>query len=220
MSLTLPLTDQPTPTPCLLEARNLCFSFGAQPLLQGIHWCIPPGLSAITGDESSGKTTLLRLLAGELQATAGAVLWGSASAAPGGNVGGPPVFWVDPRSDAWDAMPVRDYLGQARHRHATLNAGLLGELFDALHLTDHLDKRFAMLSTGSRRKVFLATAFASGAAVTLLDMPFAALDGASIRVVHALLAEAAEHPHRAWVVADYVPPPDLPLAAHCHLPGP
>ena len=36
--------------------------------------------------------------------------------------------------------------------------------------------RSAPLSAGTRRKVWLAGAFASGAAVTLLDEPFAALD--------------------------------------------
>jgi ABC-type Mn2+/Zn2+ transport system ATPase subunit len=69
-----------------------------------------------------------------------------------------------------------------------------------------------MLSTGTKRKVWLAAAFASGAAVTLLDEPFAALDKTSIGLVIALLQEAAQHPTRAWVVADYAPPQGVALA--------
>ena len=76
-----------------------------------------------------------------------------------------------------------------------------------------------MLSTGSRRKVWLAAAFASGAALTLLDQPFAALDKVSMGVITELLQEAAGHPERAWVVADYVAPPGVPLAGQAQLGG-
>jgi len=55
--------------------------------------------------------------------------------------------------------------------------------------------------------------FAAQAPVTLLDQPFAALDGPSVRCVRELLQEAAEHSTRAWVVADHEAPPGLRLAA-------
>jgi len=63
-----------------------------------------------------------------------------------------------------------------------------------------------MLSAGSRRKVLLAAAFASGAALTLLDMPFAALDASACRTLREVLADCADHPRRAFVVADYMAP--------------
>jgi energy-coupling factor transporter ATP-binding protein EcfA2 len=75
-----------------------------------------------------------------------------------------------------------------------------------------------MLSTGSKRKVWLAGAFASGATVTLLDEPFAALDKASIGFVMELLEEAAHHPKRAWVLAHHEAPGAVPLAAIIEVP--
>ena len=69
-----------------------------------------------------------------------------------------------------------------------------------------------MLSTGSKRKVWLAAACASGAPLTLLDEPFAALDKTSIRCLLGVLGDAAAQPQRAWVLADYVAPPGVPLA--------
>jgi ABC-type multidrug transport system ATPase subunit len=63
-------------------------------------------------------------------------------------------------------------------------------LVTALQLTPHLDKRLNMLSTGSRRKVGLVAALASGATVTLLDQPFVSLDASSIQTP-ALLTLAA-----------------------------
>lgn len=84
---------------------------------------------------------------------------------------------------------------------------------EAFALAPHLPKSIYMLSTGTKRKVFLAAAFASGAAVTLLDEPLAALDKTSITLVLDVLQEASHHISRAWVVADYVAPRGVVLAA-------
>jgi energy-coupling factor transporter ATP-binding protein EcfA2 len=98
-------------------------------------------------------------------------------------------------------------------RYPDWDEPLLDELIAGLSLTPHVEKPMYMLSTGSKRKVWLAAAFASGAAVTLLDEPFAALDKASIGLVLELLQDAADHPARAWVVADYEAPAQVPLVA-------
>ena len=87
------------------------------------------------------------------------------------------------------------------------------ELAQALDLHAHRHNRLNMLSTGRRRKVMVIAALASGATVTLLDQPFGGLDLASIRVIKDFLREAAEHTHRAWLVADYQAPRDIPLAS-------
>ena len=68
-----------------------------------------------------------------------------------------------------------------------------------------------------RRKVMLVAALASGATVTLLDQPFTALDLGSIAIIQEFLHEAAEHPRRAWIVADYTTPSDMPLASVLNL---
>ena len=77
-----------------------------------------------------------------------------------------------------------------------------------------------MLSAGSRRKALLAAALASGAALTLLDLPFAALDGAASRVLREVLQDCAEHPTRAFVLADYSVPAGVEAAAELNLDSP
>ncbi|HLO92775.1 MAG TPA: ABC transporter, partial [Burkholderiaceae bacterium] len=73
----------------------------------------------------------------------------------------------------------------------------------------HLGKQMHMLSAGSRRKLGLLAAAASGADLVLLDMPFAALDGASRRVLLEVLEDAAVQREQLWVLADYAAPAGL-----------
>ncbi len=173
--------------------HQLTFSWGA-----GVH--------AVCGDEGTGKTTLLRLLAGDVQPTQGTVL------APEGGV-----FWTDLQVAEYDAVTVQACWDALRVRYPHWNEALLHDLADELDMTRHLEKRLNMLSAGSRRKVMVLAALASGATVTLLDQPFVALDQASIGVIHDFLSEAADHPTRAWIVADYEAPHGLPLASVLNL---
>jgi ABC-type multidrug transport system ATPase subunit len=166
----------------------------------------PAGVSWICGDEGTGKTTLLRLLAGHAQPTAGSV-----TVSEGG------VFWIDLQDPAHDTTTVQACWDGLRTRYPHWSDALQDDLTHALDMHAHRHKRLNMLSTGSRRKVMVIAALASGATVTLLDQPFGGLDLASIRVIKDFLREASEHAQRAWLVADYEAPRDLPLSSVLNL---
>lgn len=200
-------------TAAVLQAQGLSFHYPQRALFTDWSARIPPGVSLVRGGDGCGKTTLLRLLAGELTAAAGQLQLGEVRMDEQPGAYRQQVFWVDPRSDAFDQMTALDYFKSLHHLHPGFDEQLLAELIEGLSLAPHLDKSLYMLSTGSKRKVWLAAAFASGAALTLLDQPFAALDKASLDFVMALLKEAADHPARAWVIAHYEAPRDAPLAA-------
>lgn len=169
-----------------------------------LSFALRPGLSLVRGGEQRGKTSLLRLIA------AAAVAQGQSCC------------FENPADPAHDDLVARTWLTQrqppssADKGLATLAAGLI----EAFGLAEHLDKPLYMLSTGSRRKVGLVAAAASGARLTLLDTPYAALDARSGRLLSELLAEAAANRQRAWVIADYELPAglaSLPLAASIEL---
>jgi energy-coupling factor transporter ATP-binding protein EcfA2 len=83
---------------------------------------------------------------------------------------------------------------------------------EGLALNAHLEKSLFMLSTGTRRKLWLTAALAGNAELVLLDMPYAALDAASCRALNALLTEKAAQALQAWVIADYTLPEGLSQA--------
>lgn len=190
----------------VLEARGLAFGWPGHGLFQGLDITISPGVSLVTGADGCGKSALLRLLAGDLPAQAGAVAINGRPREP------TQVFWIDPKTEAHDAISATTYLLGVRRRYPAFNGETLTDLLTGFSLAPHLDKPLHMLSAGSRRKVWLSAAFSTGCPVTLIDQPFAALDGPSIRLLRALLQEAAQHPSRAWVLADHEAPAGVPLA--------
>ena len=204
------LTMSPPP---VLQFDGLHFSYPQHALFTDLSASIPPGVTLVRGGDGSGKTTLLRLLAGALPADAGQLHIQGVSLARQPLAYKQQVFWADPRSDAFEQISPLAYVESVRPQYPRFDALLLAHLVEGLSLAPFMDKPLYMLSTGSKRKVWLAAAFASGAAVTLLDDPFAALDKTSIRFILELLEDAADHPSRAWVVAAYEAPGKVPLAA-------
>lgn len=173
---------------------------------------LPPGVTWVGGGEGRGKSSVLRLLAGDLRVPGAVLQLGDASLPAQAAAYARQVFWMDPRTTAHDAIPARQFLDATAARYPQWDTALQAHLVDALGLAPHIDKPLYMHSTGSKRKVWLTAALASGATLTLLDEPFAALDKASIRSILALLEDAAQHTQRVWVVADYEAPPGVALA--------
>ena len=191
----------------LARVRNLHFSYGSSPIFAGLNLSIHPGLALLFGAESCGKTSLLRLLAGVLAAQKGGVEWlWLDPAQPSGQAPAPSVYWMDPRDAQHDAISARAYFDLLRARHADFSPPDLDALVQDLGLAEQLDKPLFMLSTGSKRKVWLAGAFASRCHLTLLDEPFAALDQRSIAHVKAWLNRAAQDTQRACVMTGYEAP--------------
>jgi len=207
-------TPQPSGTKLvLLQADGLHFSTPQRALFDNWSVRVKPGVTLVRGGDGCGKTTLLRLLAGELAAAAGQLQVNGIDLARHPVAYRQQVFWFDPRSDACDQMTARDYFASRPDIHPGFDPQALASLVDGWSLAPHMDKRLYMLSTGSRRKVWLAAAFASNAAVTLLDDPFAALDSASIGFLMTLLEQAASDRARAWILAHYEAPGGVALAA-------
>ena len=205
----------------VLQVEGLCFAYPQRPLFNGFSARVPGGVCLVLGGDGSGKTTLLRLLAGELAAQAGMLQINGVALADQPGAYRDQVFWVDARSVAHDQITALQYFALQRLRYpGFLPAGSVGmaDLVAGLSLAEHLEKPLYMLSTGSKRKVWLAAAFAAGAAVTLLDDPFAALDKPSMAFVSRWLAGVATDPGRSWIVANYELLAGVPLAKLIELP--
>ena len=212
------------PETTVLKAKGLVFSHSpaaSPPLFDHLSFLIPSGVTWLGGGEGSGKTTLLRLLAGVLPENAlqGQLEFHDVSLAQDPSAYRRQVAWLDPRDDVRDAHTARAIFVDMPAHHAGWNPDALQAHMAGLSLAPHLDKALYMMSSGTRRKVLIAAALAANAPLTLLDQPFMALDRPSIEYLLQVLQHASRHTGRAWVIADYEAPADVPLASVIALGG-
>ena len=204
------LTSSQTSQP-VLEVFGLSGGPGDQTLFTAFDLHLPAGVSSLLGDEGTGKTSLMRLLSGDLPATSGLIRVGGATK-PLPLPQASAVFWIDLRLPHHDALTAVQYWASLRPSLPNWSDEIEHAMVHALQLGPHLHKTLDMLSTGSRRKVGLIASLACGATVTLLDQPFVSLDKPSIRHIQDFLSQARCAPDRAWLIADYESPDDITLA--------
>lgn len=205
--------------PSLLEIQNLRFAYPDQPALAD-RWSasIGEGVTLLYGDTGSGKSTLLRVLAGQQPASAGQLRAAGVALDAEPAAYRRQVFFCEPASEAFDALSVQACTALLGEGDAGFDRAEWQRLVDAFSLTPHLEKQMFMLSTGSRRKVGLAAALASGRPVVLLDDPVGALDARSIHGLWQAIERRVAQPGRAVVVASSERVTEVPLAACIELP--
>jgi ABC-type multidrug transport system ATPase subunit len=153
---------------------------GRLEVLAGVDLELVPGRPvAVVGGNGTGKSTLLRIVAGCTAPTAGTVSGRPRVVGflPGG-------FPASPR------MPVRAYLRHLAALHGVRAADAARDadsLLDALRFTGDLDAPVARLSTGNAQKVGLAQALTCRAELLVLDEPWSNLDASAAAALDARL---------------------------------
>lgn len=178
--------------------EGISASLGGRPVLEKASLAVRPGLrTALVGPNGGGKTTLIRILVGALEAEAGRVVFVDEA---GREVPRPRIGYLSQRSTLSPLAPVsgldlvalsldpRPGLGrrravQAEARAALLRAGLPEEV---------LKRPVGKLSGGQRQRVLLARALAGAPALLVLDEPDTALDARGLMTLRRVIAEEAE----------------------------
>jgi ABC-type multidrug transport system ATPase subunit len=208
----------PPASASILDVNDLSFAYPGQPPIAS-KWSasVGAGVTLLFGDDGSGKSTVLRVLAAK-QPAGGRLTLAGARLDVKPDIYKRNVFFVDSETDAFDEVTAEEFMLTLKAGDAHFSETSWQALVDGFALAPHLGKRMYTLSTGSRRKVWLAAALASGRALTLLDEPTAALDSASIRFLWRALAEIAEERTRAIVIASAARIDSVPLSGSIELP--
>jgi ABC-type multidrug transport system ATPase subunit len=181
----------------MLEIRDLVKIYpGPVAALQGIGLDIPAGMFGLLGPNGSGKTPLMRILAGLLEPSSGSVRLDGVDV-----VGRPELVW--PRlghlPQYFGFYP--NLTGEAMLLHMLRLKGvaapgglptLCAELLDRVNLTFAARRKVKTYSGGMRQRLGIAQAIAGDPLLLIVDEPTAGLDPEErIRFYH-LLAELAE----------------------------
>jgi ATP-binding cassette subfamily F protein uup len=170
----------------VFEAQDVTHTFGAAPIIRDFSTRIlRKDRIGIIGPNGCGKTTLIKLLVGELEPTAGTIRRGTNLL---------PAYFDQQREQLNPAASIADNVtggsgdtviidGQARH--------VSGYLRDFLFPPERLNAPVSMLSGGERNRLLLARLFAKPSNLLVMDEPTNDLDAETLELLEELVADYA-----------------------------
>lgn len=186
------------PADTLFEIRDVHYSVGGRAIFSGLSLSIPRGrITAIMGPSGTGKTTLLRLMTGQLKPDRGRVLFDGVDVA---RLNRRELYALRRRMgmlfqtgalltdiDVFEnvAFPLREH---ARLPEALIRNIVLTKL-QAVGLRGAARLYPAELSGGMARRVALARAIATDPEVLIYDEPFTGLDPISMGMIVRLVRQ-------------------------------
>ncbi|HZW14460.1 MAG TPA: ABC transporter ATP-binding protein [Noviherbaspirillum sp.] len=210
--------------PNLVEIRDLHFSYGIRPILSGLQMDFPRGkVVAVMGGSGSGKTTILRLIGGQLQAQTGTIKFDGQMV----NARDTRKMYAMRRKMGmlfqhgalFTDLSVFDNVAFPLREHTTLPEELIRDLvlmkLHAVGLRNAAQLKPSEISGGMARRVALARAVALDPQLIMYDEPFAGLDPISMGVAANIIRRlndalgstsilVSHDVHETFLIADYV----------------
>lgn len=173
----------------LLSANDLCLVRGDRCLFRSLNFALNPGeLMFVGGANGSGKTSLLRGIAGLLDFATGHVTWDGRKILDDYQLFRSEVVWLSHRVGFKDELNLIENLQfESALRASSMDKS--APVIERLGLARLTDLPFRYLSAGQQRRVALARMLLANARLWLMDEPFTNLDKAGQGLVAELIAE-------------------------------
>ena len=210
--------------PNLVEIRDLQFGYGERSILSGLRMDFPRGkVIAVMGGSGSGKTTILRLIGGQLQAQSGTI---SVDGQLVHTLSTPELYLLRRKMGMlfqhgalFTDLSVFENVAFPLREHTQLPEDLLHDLvlmkLHAVGLRNAAQLKPAEISGGMARRVALARAIALDPPLMMYDEPFAGLDPIAMGVTANLIRRlndalgstsilVSHDVQESFLIADYV----------------
>jgi phospholipid/cholesterol/gamma-HCH transport system ATP-binding protein len=173
----------------LVECRNLSFGYGQRRILEDVSFTVPRGkVTALMGASGGGKTTVLRLIGGQVKPQSGELLFDGESIPALDRDG---LYRMRRRMGMlfqfgalFTDLSVYDNVAFPLREHSGLPENLVRDIvlmkLNAVGLRGARDLMPSQVSGGMARRVALARAIALDPDLVMYDEPFAGLDPISL----------------------------------------
>ncbi|MEY4074934.1 MAG: hypothetical protein RJA29_2291, partial [Pseudomonadota bacterium] len=187
-----------TDTTPLVELRDLQFGYNDRLILDGVSLCVPRGkVTALMGASGGGKTTVLRLMGGQVRAQSGQVLFDGQDV---GSLKQEGLYALRRRMGMlfqfgalFTDLNVFDNVAFPLREHTDLDEALIRDIvlmkLEAVGLRGARDLKPSEVSGGMARRVALARAIALDPELVMYDEPFAGLDPISLGTAARLIRQ-------------------------------
>jgi ABC-2 type transport system ATP-binding protein len=183
----------------MIHVDHVTRRYGAFTAVDNVTFTIAPGeVVGLLGHNGAGKTTVMKMMTGYLEPTAGAIRIGEQeigrSAAETRAIQAR-IGYLPENCPLWPEMTVFDYLGFVAGLRGVPESKRERAVVDAVRRTALKDKasdRIDTLSRGYRQRVGVAQALLHEPSIIILDEPTNGLDPTQIRQMRELIAELAK----------------------------
>lgn len=191
-------TINSSPTNNLVEVHDMSFYRGTRPIYKNMSLSVPKGkVTAIMGPSGIGKTTLLRLIGGQLKPQSGQILFDGEDIP---TMSRSRLYEVRKRMSMlfqsgalFTDLSVFDNVAYPLREHLNLPDAILHNLvlmkLQSVGLRGAADMMPSELSGGMARRAALARAIALDPELIMFDEPFAGQDPISMGVIVKLISE-------------------------------
>lgn len=168
-----------------IQVRDLSLRFGSQTIFEGLNFDIPGGsFVALLGASGAGKTSLLKIIAGLAQASAGSV-----TCSDGQPVAGR-IAWMGQKDLLYPWLNIEQNVALgSRLRGETVDRQWTAHLLEQVGLAGYAKALPAALSGGMRQRAAIARTLYERRPIVLMDEPFSALDAITRTAIQDLAAE-------------------------------
>ena len=159
----------------LIQCMDLSKDYGTGPVLEHLNLNLGAGrIVGLLGPNGTGKTTLIKILAGLLQPTSGQVLVDGCIPGPESKA---VVSYLPDRMYFADWMKARDLLDLFQDFYRDFDRARAEQMCASLGITP--DQRIKTMSKGTKEKMQLVLVMSRRAKLYLLDEPIAGVDPAA-----------------------------------------
>jgi phospholipid/cholesterol/gamma-HCH transport system ATP-binding protein len=210
----------------LVDIKNMTFKRDERVIYDGISLSIPTGkVTAIMGPSGIGKTTLLRLIGGQLKPESGEILFDGENIP---SLSRKRLYEVRKRMSMlfqsgalFTDMSVYDNIAFPIREHTQLSEDIIEKMvlmkLEAVGLRGARSLRPSELSGGMARRAALARSIALDPELILYDEPFAGQDPISMGVIVKLISELGEALGLTSVVVSHDVPEVMSIADYIYI---